>query len=60
MSKKISQPERADDKGEECAGVEAPMERFKSLARQIVNVSNKKMLAARKSQPGKHRKSEAT
>jgi hypothetical protein len=56
MSKRISQPGRADDNGEATAGVNAPMEWFKSLARQIVNVSNKKVMAVRKSQSTKSKK----
>lgn len=36
------------DKAEEGAEGASPMDRFKSLARQVVNVSNEKVLVARK------------
>ena len=44
MTEKKRPPESADKAG---ASAAAPMERFKALARQIVNVSNKKVIAER-------------
>lgn len=52
MGKKPSRHERADKAGASDPGDESAMERFKDLARRVVNVSNQRVLEERAKEEG--------
>jgi hypothetical protein len=45
MTRRKPTPEREDDKGE--GSDDSPMDRFKNLARRVVNVSNRRVMEER-------------